>query len=858
MPGFGDAVQDQPAGAVKKCKTISPSITIAAPKIALVKKSHQAKAHRITMKIGATAGFQGTGALKCNSAKVKLFDAAGSAVALPYDNIPGKKLSDGITLHLEAAAASAALNDVTFTLTLAGGPDNFASNPATGSITCVELDLELCQYKPKPGGTDPAPLAGDKRVTEGRNLHLQTDDLYAGRALLIVKEAKPAAYAGSIVLKQSGDHLRLFDYSQEVPAQGQTAKTLPLSTLNPVIPGTGLKLWVEGAKESKALLDAALTVELGDLPKVEGDKALITVVKTELEIGQSRVKPKQEPAMMKKDRLLNPGRFVHLQDALDQYARAKIVAHRAEPSAFAGEFELEVLDAASGSAASPKLKIFDAETNGASSATPKKFKQTGAYPAAKGTDDLWAEGGAVSGALRDTEVRLRIADAEGYAGKALFTVASFTRIEAAVKSTPANTPGRSPAPADHVFASNKLDPDFARNAPLVLMKRAQPDVEVKVTAAPANLPILWQAVRNKDDHKDLGKEDEVPGIKAKANVYEATLDCNGGGSFRIRPYLDNNGDDKYGDGEPSIPLNLVLARVHIVKDNSKGINSNLRSRGIAGGVEIKNGTWPGTWPACTAANGAGMTMEIVADVRGGGANGRLGLDKVFGGLINMLTGNEITLTYTDTTPVAPNPPVVRTIRNRYVTNRGSATGVYNGTPMFKPGDPAPALLAFPVLDTGRNPGGLGGETAVMSSSGKWDLSVDRPVGQRRTLRCIDSPGRSFLAAHPGNPNAKLSKIHYVQRFRAHFCFWTNAGSNRGNTNAVADRTYSVKELMDWEAGGDWEVDCSAAVPTLKVAKKHKIKVSGRRTLKPIGRAQDNGIEVRPPSGITQAISWETT
>lgn len=858
MPKFGDAVQDQPPGAVKKCKTITPTIAIAAPKIVLVKKSHQAKAHRIAVKVGCTAGFQGTGKLTCSSANIKLFDSSGATVALPYNNIPGKTLASGLTLHAEATAPSAALNDITFTLTLAGGPDKFASNPATETITSVEVSLELCQYKPKTGGADPAPLAGDERVTKGRNILLQTDDLYAGRALLIVKQAKPAAYAGSVVLKQSGNHLRLFDYADEVPAKGQAAKAFPLSTLNSAVPGSGLKLWIEGASVSKALLDAALTLEISDLAKQEGDKALVTVLKTKLEIGQSRKKPKEEPAMMKPDKMLAPGRFVHLQDALDQYARAKIVAHRAEPSAFTGDFELEVLDAASKSAASPKLKIFDAETKGASSATPKKFAQTGAYPAAKGTDDLWAEGGTVSGVLRDTEVRLRIADAEGFVGKALFTVASFTKIEATIKPTPPNTPGRSAAPLNHLYSSNSLDPDFAQNQPLVLMKRAQPDVEVKVTAAPANLPILWHAVRNKDDHKDLGKEDDVPGIKAKANVYEAVLDCDSGGSFRIRPFLDNNGDEKYSEGEPSIPLNLVLARVHIVKDNSKGINSNLIARGVGGGVEIKNGTWPGSWAACLAAGGAGMTMEIVADLRGGGADGRLGLDKVFGGLINMLTGNAISLTYTDTTPAAPLPPIVRTIRNRYVTNRPSATGNYNGTAMFKPGDPAPALLVFPVLDTGRNPGGLGGETAVMGRSGTWDLSANRPVGERRTLRCIDSPGRSFLSAHPLNASATLTRIDYEQRFRAHFCFWTNLSKSRGNTNDVAERTYSVKELMDWAATGKWDVDCSGAVPVLKVVEKHKIKVSGKRTLKPIGRAQDNGIEVRPPSGITQAISWETT
>jgi hypothetical protein len=146
----------------------------------------------------------------------------------------------------------------------------------------------------------------------------------------------------------------------------------------------------------------------------------------------------------------------------------------------------------------------------------------------------------------------------------------------------------------------------------------------------------------------------------------------------------------------------------------------------------------------------------------------------------------------------------------------------------------------------------------MGRSGTWDLSVNRPVGQRWTLRCIDSPGRSFLAVHPNHPNALLTRIRYVQRFRAHFCFWTNIAANRGSSNDIAERVYSVKRLMDWAATGDWKVNSAGALPVLSVVKKHKIVVSGRSTIKPIGRAQDNGIEVRPPSGITQAISWETT
>jgi hypothetical protein len=64
--------------------------------------------------------------------------------------------------------------------------------------------------------------------------------------------------------------------------------------------------------------------------------------------------------------------------------------------------------------------------------------------------------------------------------------------------------------------------------------------------------------------------------------------------------------------------------------------------------------------------------------------------------------------------------------------------------------------------------------------------------------------------------------------------------------------------MDWEAHGDWTITWAANVPTLANANPHVIAISNPNTVSPIGRAQDNGVECRPPSGITTAIAWVTT
>ena len=259
-----------------------------------------------------------------------------------------------------------------------------------------------------------------------------------------------------------------------------------------------------------------------------------------------------------------------------------------------------------------------------------------------------------------------------------------------------------------------------------------------------------------------------------------------------------------------------------------------------------------------------MTMELIADVTGGGADGRLGLDSVFGGLVNMLTDNQITLTYTDIITAVPlgGAAATLTVRNRYVLNLAAATGNYGGTAMFKPTDPAPNILAFPVLDTGRPSGGLGGESPTMTRSGGWDLQANRPVGIRYTLRCIDSPGRGFLLAHPSNANSRLTGVHYVQAFRANFCFWTNITHNRGTTGDACDRVYAAIRTMNWEAHGDWTIAWANAGgvwnPTLTNTTPHDIQISNPATISPIGAADRNGVEVRPPSGITSAIAWVTT
>lgn len=866
---------------------VDPVLTIAAPKLVLVKRPYMdtagsgIKAHRLAVQVGTTARFDGTGRLLCSSTtKLKLFDSAEGgnekkfplALAASHLNQTHDQPGKPYTVFVEGAEPSGALNDLELTLELQGGTA-LLGKPVSGKLTSVRLKLEICKCRVD-AATKPTPFAAADKIEKGRYLHVQDAALQHERARLIVHRAEPAAFTGKLRLSAwdntweiADRRLALFDTEQ--PAKDQRALGFPYEIPTPAhqLPADGQEFWIEGKEVSEELRDAAIQLGLADLDeRFEGDRVNVTVIETSLRICQSKTKADEDPAPMSAEDQLKKGRFLHQQDPGFHHGRALVLVKQVKPAAFAGKLTLTVWDVTAKSAADPRIELFKAEDEVAAAgqtakANPFEFDHDGSFPA-KGLK-LWAQGknGKVSAALRDTEIRLGVKDHIAVCGRAAVTVVAFTKLTVTIKPTPANTvrTGHA-APANHTHEVTDYEEDFTKDKTLVLLRNAQPDIALEVITKPdrpIDLPVLWKAVRNKDDHATLGDAQALPTITAdRADCRKATLSANEKGAFHIRPYIDCNGVDEYSPGEPSLPLSLVLANVTVAEDNSAGLNGNLKATGTAGRVDVRNGTWPDTWAAATQANGAGMTMELVAEVTGGGVDGRIGLDRVFGGLVNMLRGNEIRLTYRDATRATP---VDYTVRNRYVLNKGAATGNYGGSKMFKPTDPAPNLLSFPVLDTGRRPGGLGGETAVMGRSGVWDTPpADAAVGKRYTLRCIDSPGRGFLQVHPDHPNALLAQIHYVQQFRANFCFWTNIARVRGQSADPANRVYSVVRTMNWDVTADWDVDSSAATPVLTVSTPHAVAVSDAATIDPLGRAQDHGVEVRPPSGITDAIAWETT
>ncbi|MCX6632801.1 MAG: hypothetical protein NTW28_34815 [Candidatus Solibacter sp.] len=363
--------------------------------------------------------FTGTATLDSPTpAAINIYDSKGRVQFLPL-NITGPKISRTLTLYIEGAAASAGLNTTQLSLSLAGGDKTIVHSPAIDSFTCVEVTLQLCQYKPVPGGGDPAQVPD--QIQGGRNLHLQTPGWWAGRALLIVRQAQPAAYTGNVVLQSQGGKVRTFAYGDEVPAGGQAAQADPLSTPNATL-GAPLRLWVEGAAVSRRVLDTGFTLGISDLPGVEGDRANITVVGAVLNIYDVPRRTGRTPPRIADGSKMNPGRALHFQDGPKNFARAMVKVKRVQPKAWTGNLEVRVWDQPGATYANPRAALF----TGAGAADPayvNPVAHPGGVPKAGAV--LWAEGATTSGALRDTELHLRVTDAEGFADAAAITVHEF-------------------------------------------------------------------------------------------------------------------------------------------------------------------------------------------------------------------------------------------------------------------------------------------------------------------------------------------------------------------------------------------------------------------------------------------------
>ena len=626
----------------------------------------------------------------------------------------------------------------------------------------------------------------------------------------------------------------------------------------------GVKLYAEGLKPSAKKDDITISLSLSGGSKTNGpdDKSTITSVEVTIDICKSRTRaqvgatPPGDPDPMSKDDKVFAGRYLHKQDGTS-HGRALVILRAVQPTDYVGEVEIKVVGAVS---------LFEKDL-------PPPGAPAGADPAAKTTyktadlkkapAKMWAQATAASAGPRDIEVQAGIKGVEPLADRCKITGVQFTQIKAIIKGTPATpaNPAWAPAPAphpgfpvpvNHEMTVSSASEDFTVNQPLPLVRNAQPDIALELTATPPNLPISWDVVRNPRDHATLGGAADKPSLSADpgGNRYKQLLNANNKGSFHVRPFIDCNGSGTFEDREPSIPLNLILFDAVVAADRSVA-NPGAATESInAARAGVSTGSWP-AGAGITAADlaAAAMAFDLDVDVTGGGPDGKLGLDYLFCGLSNNQWVEHADGAYLDAVAV---PNAIHSLKSVYASN------FPNAARQFNPGDPAPVLFNMPLLDSGRYPagqGGLGGDAAVMSGSNAHTLAAVQPaLGERRTIQCVDSPSNPFPRFHPVNAAAVLQLFKIDWQFVGNFVLWTELnktrGSGGGSALRPADRVYSVVRTQTWSTKGEWTTKYTAPIGVTRVS---YTATNAGTTISPVGRAQDHAVQVRPPATVSDPV-----
>ena len=249
--------------------------------IVLVKKPYLSKSTRMPVVLGTDQPFDGTGTFTSSSGAIRFLTKDSGGVEIQSGHsFTGAELTPGVTIYAEGATASAKMDDVVLTLSLQPGSKP-VKPPVSDKMTAVEVTLDICQSRTAVGA-DPTPLSSNDKVNTGRFIHLQVKGgaplkSFHGRAMVIVRKAKPDDFTGQLVLWPIGNRVQLFQLADDPPDPAQAPLAAPQQIPNAGIPATGTRFWAEGIMVSGVLRDTGFDLGVVGVAS-DGDRVAITVV----------------------------------------------------------------------------------------------------------------------------------------------------------------------------------------------------------------------------------------------------------------------------------------------------------------------------------------------------------------------------------------------------------------------------------------------------------------------------------------------------------------------------------------------------------------------------------------------------
>jgi hypothetical protein len=328
------------------------------------------------------------------------------------------------------------------------------NDPVVGRLTITALDEAIRDHDGKA-----QPVPGTPTIT-AKDTVVVVRKAYTSPARRRIELGASAGFTGTgtFTVSKPG-RIRFFDAvtAGNAVASGAVFAAAQLQA--------GVVIFAEGIKASDKVDDVVLTLTLsaGGKRGQSASKAL-TAVELFLDLHASRTSTAALPGALTTAQRLNPGRFVHLQDAGNHHGRAMLTVQPAKPTDFAGKLVVEAVGA------KPRVRLFDAKDEMAAAGQVSLGTKVAAIPATGRR--FWVEGAEVSGALRDVDVRLGVDGLEPDGDRAVLTVVQFSNLQATIPGTPPRTARLANGPvAPHVFTvgANGYDEDPTVNAPLPLV-----------------------------------------------------------------------------------------------------------------------------------------------------------------------------------------------------------------------------------------------------------------------------------------------------------------------------------------------------------------------------------------------------
>lgn len=401
-----------------------------------------------------------------------------------------------------------------------------------------------------------------------------------------------------------------------------------------------------------------------------------------------------------------------------------------------------------------------------------RFADGSTFMTVNETSTVEIEGLSESSAEGDVQLEAR--SGEQVVASTAFTVFRVDSLQASMPSTKNGVTGSAPPAGIFTTSNASLEFATANTSDLMVVVQATeigtPTIKANVGAADAGNQLGWRIDRDPTDTVAAG----TPLLSASTGN-SVVVTPNTAGNFRVICYYDSNDNQGFDAGEELKVLRMAVVRITVEPGHA-----------IV--------TQPGyTGDGTSILTEGAMNLRLDAMLEGGGADRRIGVNKIMLGDVGNLVRDDFTVHY----PVANSSlPAPRNIAGTGRENPGAPTPMIDSRHARPRHEPAGGAEAFRITSTDE------------PVTGAWEeLKAAGGKGQVRRVTAYDSPGFYWDESHPFTHN-KWATTEGGNAFREYVVAFSKTFPKYYAVLATGDWTVFATGLNN---RGQWQSDHAKVV-----------------------------------------------